>query len=81
MTMTKGQQEFLDQYTRKLMVDICAEVLAQDIPEDVHRDHTVYTNHAISKKWLSYRGTLADRQVALGVLSSGWATAARFLKR
>lgn len=69
--MTKAQEQFLDQYTRKLMVGICkTSMVEEDLPGGIEK---VFLDYAISKKWISADGTR--------VLSAGWATAARFLKR
>jgi len=72
---TKGQLEFIDQYTRKLLVKWCDHALHMGtVPKDNGSGKgTVYLRYAIKKKWVSAD---ADR-----VLAAGWATAARFLKR
>ena len=79
LKMTKGQQDFLDQMTRKLTVEWCATAVKIDddcicIPES----QAVYRDYAVTKKWLSAKdGPTGSNRI----LSSGWATAARFLKR
>ena len=79
MTMTKGQQEFLDQYTRKLMVDWCQRALTRTM--SLCMDNSVFTQHAKDKKWISVTGSGQGPKIEIRILSSGWATAARFLKR
>ena len=81
---TAGQAKFIDQYTRKLMVQWCHETLQmnrslvarpgglQAPAFGLDRDN-VYVQYAISKKWVSAKD---DK-----ILSAGWATAAAFLKR
>jgi hypothetical protein len=75
--MTKGEQAFLDQYTRKLMVELCLSQMVYEDPfKGVERPlprQNPFFDYAVAKKWLS-----ADRTK---VLSGGWMTAARFLKR
>ena len=71
---TSGEEMFLDQMTRSLMVDWCHQALTNGtgipvIPED----HGVYQKHAVAKKWLSAKD--------LKILSAGWKTGAAFLKR
>lgn len=78
LKMTKGQQEFVDQMTRKLIVHWCDAAVKQGeemvlIPED----QVAYRDYAITKKWLS----ASDGVGTCRILSNGWATAARFLKR
>ena len=77
--MTKGQEEFVDQLTRKLLVDWCDLSLRNAgggtiaIPEA----QMVYRDHALSKKWLSAKGSPGSDEV----IGAGWETAAKFLKR
>lgn len=76
--MTKGQEEFIDQMSRKLMVDWCHESLRENgagiaVPERL----TVYRDHAVTKKWLSAPDGMGECRI----LAAGWETAARFLKR
>lgn len=77
--MTKGQQDFVDQMTRKLITDWCFQAICNKtegvrIPES----QKVFREHAVDKKWLSRKdGTTGENRI----LASGWATAARFLKR
>lgn len=72
---TKGQLEFIDQYTRKLLVKWCdTQLHTGEMPTDNGTGRGVlYLQYATKKKWVSADGTR--------VLAAGWATAARFLKR
>jgi len=72
---TKDQVQFIDQYTRKLIVAWCDHALHHgNIPKDNGTGKGVlYLQYAINKKWVSADG--------MRVLGAGWATAARFLKR
>jgi hypothetical protein len=72
-TLTSGEAKFLDQYTRKLMVQWCHEALVSDSPPKIPPEYKVYRDYAITKKWLSSKDG--------SILSAGWATAAAFLKR
>ena len=76
--MTKAEEAFVDQYTRRLMVDLCHNQMTSGSPfrfegEERKPEYEPYIAHAISKKWLSADGKR--------VLSQGWMTAMRFLKR
>jgi hypothetical protein len=72
---TKGQLDFIDQHTRKLMVNWCDHALhTGTIPKDNGTGRgIIYLQYAIKKKWIAADGTR--------VLAAGWSTAARFLKR
>jgi len=79
LKMTKGQQDFVDQMTRKMTVEWCKTAIETDddlicIPEF----QAVYRDHAVTKKWLSAKSGLLGPNRILG---AGWSTAARFLKR
>lgn len=70
------EQDFIDQMARKLMVEVCDRVVTfPDAPKsNWHMElPEPYFTYAISKKWISADGSK--------VLSAGWDTAARFLKR
>jgi len=75
--LSGGQNQFLDQYTRHLMVQWCHSALVNSegtgIPVWNNPEHGVYRNHAVTKKWISAK----DGKV----LSAGWKTGATFLKR
>lgn len=76
--MTKDEANFLDQYARKLMVDLCHSQIVHGDPfvglgtKRLETDK-VFIEYAKKKKWLSSKG---DR-----VIGGGWRTAASFLKR
>ena len=84
-TLTKGQEEFVDQMTRKLMVDWCLDALTSgstDIPDDY------FAHLALKKKWIaaapvdvSVSALSLGKPITVRILSAGWDTAARFLKR
>jgi hypothetical protein len=81
---TQGELAFIDQMTRKRLVDWCDRV-ARGLPLDLLEEGapspgsikafriSPYAEHAIAKKWLSVNGS--------HILAAGWDTAARFLKR
>lgn len=71
--LTGGEAKFLDQYTRRLMVQWCHEAFITKGAPTIQPDHTLYADYAITKGWLSAK----DGKVKSG----GWATAAAFLKR
>ncbi len=71
--LTSGEARFLDQYTRRLMVQWCHDALANKRVPIIATEHHVYRDYAITKKWLSAK----DGKV----MSAGWAVAAAFLKR
>jgi hypothetical protein len=69
-----GETEFINQMTRKKLVDWCeAIVRGIDLSVIILPRDKVYLDFAISKKWMSVDGSR--------ILSTGWETAARFLKR
>jgi hypothetical protein len=69
---TQGQKDFIDQMTRKLMVDLCHQSIINGHLPDI-QEPDPYIDHALSKGWIS-----KDRSK---VLASGWSTATAFLKR
>ena len=93
--MTKGEEEFIDQMTRKYLVEWCDCVVRDCFPAYTNEailertEHEAdrmgnkfdryslpndpYTRYAIDKKWISAERTK--------ILSAGWDTASRFLKR
>ncbi len=79
MELTKGQAEFVNQMARKLLVNWCLTALTQTEPLRVTDD--VFSRYARDKKWISDVGLPGDGIVEIRILSAGWDTAARFLKR
>ncbi len=89
MAYTIAQQDFIDQMTRKLMVDWCEQALTAPEGSDTFgvfventSPESPYIKYAISKKWIKEDGvprTTAPRFYK--VLSPGYDTAQRFLKR
>lgn len=83
--MTKGQEAFLDQMTRKLLVDWCDAALTGGGDTFSAENHlrSPYLKYAVEKKWLSVATSpVAGRPfTTYRVLAQGWDTAARFLKR
>ena len=76
--LTKGQQKYVDQMTRKLLVEWCFEELspmkyATFLKDDDHNENALYIEYAQHKKWVSADG---DK-----VLAAGWNTASAFLRR
>ena len=78
--MTKGQEEFIDQMTRKLLVEWCDTSLRNCAggPLCICEAHAIYRDHATTKKWLSVKDMSTGENK---ILATGWETAARFLKR
>jgi len=81
---TQGETDFIDQYTRKLMVELCrsatvhganghfAPPIADFSPARLEEE-TIFLNYAHAKGWIS--------KDLKRILAAGWQTAARFLKR
>lgn len=68
---SKGELAFIDQMTRKLLVDWADhQVREGHLPESLKG---VYFDYAQERKWILKDGTKLS--------STGWATAMRFLKR
>lgn len=77
--MTKAQDEFLDQMTRKLLVEWCDWSLRKnETTLAIPAAQDVYRLHAEHKKWLSAKDGATG---TVRILATGWETAARFLKR
>lgn len=77
--MSKAQDEFLDQMTRKLLVDWCDWSLRENgSPVAIPAAQDPYRLYAEQKKWLSSKDGATGTS---RVLATGWETAARFLKR
>lgn len=78
MTPQSPRDQFIDQMTRKLLVDWCDREV-RELPPPINpnplcRDTGgLYAEHAKLKGWVSKDGTK--------ILSAGYQTAARFLKR
>jgi hypothetical protein len=82
---SKGETDFIDQFTRKLMVDLCRSQVLTGSPYKgltialkaqagiTNSDDGPFVAYAITKKWLSKDGSK--------VIAGGWGTGARFLKR
>lgn len=72
---SKAETDFIDQYTRRLMVELCKAQVTYGDPFKGLDSSSIqhFIEHAVAKKWLA-----KDRS---RVLAAGWATAARFLKR
>lgn len=74
-----SEAKFIDQYTRKLMVDWALVCVGQgSLPEDVFSEEKALTNpyvaHAFKKGWVTKR-------LPRKLTSSGFDVAAAFLKR
>ena len=77
--MTKAEENFIDQYARKLLVEWARQTLAFDQinePErlDIRQGTMTYFDHAIEKGWVSKR---EPRKVT----AKGFGVAVAFLKR
>lgn len=69
--MSKAEQDFVNEYTRRLLVQWCAYYLEHgEIP--VVGDN-VFVDHAQNKGWISKKG---DK-----ILAAGFKTAASYLRR
>ena len=87
--MTKPQEEFLDQMTRKMMVEWCdTQITSADAENtplvNLLNPKMVYVLHAAQKRWVNLLGNVKDAQgtiVTIKILAPGWETASRFLKR
>lgn len=81
MSLTKSQEAYMDQKTRQLLVGWCdgslTHITGPGETVSIPNTQDIYRVHAESKKWLSAR----DHAGMSRVLSAGWETAARFLKR
>jgi len=76
--MTKGEEAFVDQMTRKKLVEWCDQQITQGsvtVPNDA------YMQKAFDKRWISTISTNSDNTYKIKILSAGWDTASRFLKR
>lgn len=73
---SKGEQSFIDQYSRKLMAEewACQTVESGQIRESGQRLEAVCLEHALSKGWLTKR---EPRRVT----AKGFEVAASFLRR
>ena len=81
MELNKGQQDFVDQMTRKLMVEWCYLALQKNLLKEgvcICEAEAVYRDHAVEKKWLSKKNGATG---ASAILSAGWDTARAFLRR
>lgn len=80
--MTKGQEEFIDQMTRSLLVEWCdwsiRNTKTPGDPIGIPEAQKVYRDYATGKKWLSAKDMSTGEN---RILSAGWDTASRFLKR
>lgn len=80
MEYTQGQKDFIDQMTRKLLVEWCDTSLrhCQGGPLRICEAEGIYRDYAVEKKWLSKKeGSTGENKI----LAMGWATAKAFLKR
>lgn len=76
---SRGELNFIDQFTRKLVVDwasVCVGV--GELPEKQFSEESAATNpyvaHALAKGWIT-------KKFPRKLTASGWDTAAAFLKR
>ena len=71
--MTKSETDFIDQYTRKLLVG-WADLQARGTTSIEVGDHALYLEHAKTRGWVS-------KAAPHRVLSGGFTVATSFLKR
>ena len=76
--MTKAELNFINEMTRKLLVEWCTKSLQGRRPVEIcdfalDSYTRIYIEHAVNKKWLSADGSR--------VLATGFNTAAAFLRR
>ena len=71
--LTSGEAQFLDQYTRGLMVTWCHIQLTSGSSPTCEATNKVYMDYAKTKGWISKKDG--------SVLSAGWKVGAAFLKR
>lgn len=79
MERSKGEEAFIDQYTRKMMVEWAKQSIAfgglnEPTPADIKGGMMVYFDHALSKGWLTKR-------TPHRLTAKGFQVAASFLKR
>lgn len=84
--LSKAADEFVNQYTRHLMVRWCQEALAGGaFKANPNSPNGIYIQFALEKKWISLVHQNAPfssiPDCTYKVLSPGFETAARFLKR
>ena len=79
---SKGEQKFIEQMTRKKLVEWCDKIISKpfDTPDGFLwlDPQDPYVQYALQKKWISNRKGEAGW---FRVLATGWTTAASFLKR
>ena len=76
---TKAEENFIDQHTRKMMVEWAKQSIAfgglnEPTPADIKGGMMVYLDHALAKGWLTKR--IPHRATA-----KGFSVATSFLKR
>lgn len=72
--MTKAEEAFIDQMTRKMLVDWCESQVIRGMPQLPTMPETnPFVQYAVKKGWVA--------SSLLKVLSSGFTTAASFLRR
>lgn len=83
MADSQAKQEFIDQQTRQLMVQWCRVAVSRGDDWFINGvlEELPYLKYAVQKKWLSLKEERPDQINTYRVLSAGWQTAARFLKR
>ena len=76
---TKSEEAFIDQYTRKMMVEWAKQSIAfgainEPTPADINSGLTIYFDLALAKGWVSKR-------TPHRLTAKGFQVAASFLKR
>jgi hypothetical protein len=75
MTRTKGEADFINEMTRKLLGDWGHQQILTGELKKIPADQAPYVEHAKAKSWL--KGKTGEYQVS----SSGFKVAAAFLRR
>lgn len=79
---TKAEEGFIDQMTRRKMVDWCLKAsLGDGTIIEGRAEEDPFVQHAATKKWISLVDAPPSGTCTYKILSAGWETAERFLKR
>jgi len=73
--MTKAEQDFINEYTRRLLVgwaNVCIQ--RGDLPEQFNDSEGIYVQHALDKGWLT-------KTTPRRLTAKGFSTAASYLRR
>ena len=85
--MTAAEQKFIEQLTRKYLVEWATQVIGWEPPDNVFTLDTqqkfikVTTDFALSKGWISLKQGRPDGINSYKVLAAGFAVATSYIKR